>query len=120
VTIEDDVAATLRSSGAAFAFVFGSVAAGTARPESDLDVAAWWPGSAPAPWEVRVPEGVDLLVLNDASLELAGRVALEGRVILDDDRRSRVEWQATTRRIYLDEEERQQRLDDVFLRSRGR
>jgi hypothetical protein len=46
-------------------------AAGTARPDSDLDVAAHVGGAAPAPWEVRVPTGVDLLVLDAAPLSSA-------------------------------------------------
>lgn len=115
----DAAAEALRAAGAAFAFVFGSVVSGTARPGSDLDVAAWWLDEAPAPWDVAVPDGVDLLVLNDAPLELAGRVALHGRLLFDDDPPARVHWQASTRKVYLDEEERQRRLDEVFLRSRG-
>ena len=109
----------LRAAGARFAFVFGSVAGGTAGPSSDLDVAAFWGEGAPDPWDVGVPGGVDLLVLDDAPLELAGRVAMHGHLLFDDDPPARVGWQATTRRIYLDEEERQRRLDKVFLRSRG-
>lgn len=109
----------LRAAGATFAFVFGSVADGTATDTSDLDVAGYWGAAAPAPWDVVVPAGVDLLVLDHAPLELAGRVALHGRLLFDDDPPGRVRWQATTRRIYLDEELRQRWLDRVFLRSRG-
>ncbi len=109
----------LRRAGASFGFLFGSVVAGTDGPHSDLDVAAWWAEPPPDPWDVPVPAGVDLLVLNGAPLELAGRVALAGRLLFDDDPPARVQWQATTRLVYLDEEERQRRLDEVFLRSRG-
>lgn len=116
---DDEVTAALRASGATFAFVFGSAADGRASSRSDLDVAAWWPGSPPAPWEVAVPDETDLLVLNEAPLELAGRVALGGRLLYDDDPPARVQWQSLIRRMYLDEEDRQRRLDDVFLRSRG-
>lgn len=38
----DAVTAVLREAGASFALVFGSRARGDARPDSDLDVAAWW------------------------------------------------------------------------------
>ncbi|HET9612217.1 MAG TPA: HepT-like ribonuclease domain-containing protein [Acidimicrobiales bacterium] len=38
----DAVVASLRESGARFAFVHGSRATGTATPGSDFDVAAWW------------------------------------------------------------------------------
>jgi hypothetical protein len=71
-----------------------------------------------APWEVSLPAGVDLLVLNSAPLELAGRVALHGVLLFETDPAVRVRWQADTRRIYLDEEERQRRLDEIYLRRR--
>ncbi len=115
----ESIIEALRSAGAIFAFVFGSTAEGRKRPESDIDVGAWWAGAPPAPWDVRVPDGVDLLLLNDAPLELAGRVALRGDLLFDDDPSARVRWQSTIRRIYLDEEDRQQRLDAEFLRSHG-
>lgn len=88
--VEARATEVLRRAGARFAFVHGSRAAGTARPESDLDVAAWWGSHAPLPWEVDVPSHVDLLVLDHTSLELAGRVALRGRLLFDDDPPSRV------------------------------
>ncbi len=50
-----------------------------------------------------MPPGVDLLVLDHAPLELAGRVAARGRLLFDDDPVSRVRWEATTRKIYFDE-----------------
>jgi len=110
----DDVTEALRSAGARFAFVFGSVVEGRAQPHSDLDVAAWWGpagGSSTAPdvWDVVVPPGIDLLVLDRAPLELAGRVALRGELLFEDDPVARVRWQADTRRIYFDEEDRQRR-----------
>lgn len=69
---------TLRAAGAAFALVHGSRATATHRPDSDLDVAAWWAGDPPASFEVLLPPGGDLIVLNGAPLELAGRIALHG------------------------------------------
>lgn len=108
----------LRRAGARFAFLHGSRADGEERPGADLDVAAWWGSDAPAPWDIAVPDGVDLLVLDSAPLELAGRVALHGVLVFDDDPPARVEWQARTRLIYLDEEDRQRGLDTVFFDSR--
>lgn len=102
----DEAAAVrvLREDGARFAFVHGSRARGTdARPDSDLDVAAWWGAAHPAPWEVRLASTVDLLVLDDAPLWLAGRVAQYGRLLFDDDPAARVSWQADTRLRYLDD-----------------
>lgn len=97
------MADVLRSVGARFAVVHGSRASGTARPDSDLDVGAWWGEHPPASWEVDVPPGVDLVVLDTAPLWLAGRIAQEGRLLFDDDPRARVQWQADTRLRYLDE-----------------
>ncbi len=116
----DAVVAQLRSAGARFAFVHGSRSGGEEPVGSDLDVAAWWGSPAPAPWDVVLPDEVDLLVLDSAPLELAGRVALKGVLLFDDDPPARVEWQARTRLIYLDEEDRQRRLDRLFLAARPR
>lgn len=112
----------LREAGATFGFVHGSRAAGTHRADSDLDVAAWWPGAAPASFEVDLPDGVDLLVLNGAPLEVAGRIALHGQVLFDDDPPARVRWTATTRKIYLDELPRLEQSRREFLEGarRGR
>jgi len=114
--------ARLRSAGARFAFLHGSRAAGTARADSDLDVAAWWESDPPQAFEVLLPPGVDLLVLNDAPLELAGRVALGGRLLFDDDPPARVRWLAGTRKIYADELPRLRRSDREYAEAvrRGR
>jgi hypothetical protein len=100
---EQRVADMLRSAGARFALVHGSRARGDARPDSDLDVGAWWGVRPPASWEVDLPTGVDLIVLDTAPLWLAGRIAQESRLMFDDDPRARVRWQADTRLRYLDE-----------------
>ena len=66
-----------------FALVFGSHATGSARPNSDLDLAVW----ADRPlddWRLRaeLPDTVDVLDLSSASDGLAGRVAMTGLVVL--------------------------------------
>lgn len=114
---EHAVVADLRAAGARFAFVHGSRAGGHPRPDSDLDVAAWWGGRAPGSWEVPVPAGVDLLVLDTAPLWLAGRVALYGRLLFDDDPPARVAWQADTRTIYLDERPYIRLAQDEYLQA---
>jgi hypothetical protein len=62
------------------------------------------------------------MVLNDAPLELAGRIALDGELLFDDDSVARVRWVATTRKIYSDELPRIRRSHNEFLESvrRGR
>jgi predicted nucleotidyltransferase len=118
---EAEVVAVLREAGAAFALIFGSRARGSQRPDSDLDVAAWWDGHPPTPWELDLPAGVDLVILNDAPLELAGTISLEGEVLFSADEVARVRWVATTRRIWLDERPRFERAHREFLEAvRGR
>jgi predicted nucleotidyltransferase len=118
--MRNGIIATLRDAGARFAFIYGSTARGAARADSDLDIAAWWPEMAPPSFDVLLPPGVDLLVLNGAPLELAGRVALEGVLLLDDDPAARVHWLAQTRKIYFDEKPRIDRSHREFIESRMR
>lgn len=92
----------LQDAGAVFAYLHGSRVDDQAKAGSDVDVAAWFGRSVDA-WEVELPESVDLLVLDTAPLELAGRVAQHGRLLFEADPAARVAWQATTRKIYLDE-----------------
>jgi predicted nucleotidyltransferase len=122
-TLEDETISALRRSGASFALTFGSRARGDAGADSDLDVAAWWPDAAPNAWDVAVPAGVDLVVANTAPLELAGRIALEGVVLFDDDPPARVHWVADTRKIWLFERPRFERAHREFIEAaaaRGR
>jgi predicted nucleotidyltransferase len=116
--LRERIVADLRAAGARFALLHGSRAKGSARPDSDIDVAAHFGGAAPDVWRVEVPPHVDLIVLEHAPLELAGRIALHGALLFDDDPPLRVEWQATTRLVYLDEEHLQRRLDREFLEAR--
>jgi uncharacterized protein len=93
----------LQDLGAVFAYLHGSRASGTTGPDSDVDIAAYFDGRPPEAFQVLLPAGVDLVVLNRAPLELAGRIALDGKLLFERDSRARVVWEATTRKIYLDE-----------------
>ena len=115
VEVPDGTVEALRAAGARFALLHGSRAAGTARPDSDVDVAAWWAADPPPAFDVDLPAGVDLLVLNDAPLELAGPVAQNGLLVFDDDPPARVRWVATLRKIYADELPRMRRAHREFL-----
>jgi predicted nucleotidyltransferase len=121
-TLRQEIIDILRDAGAVFAFIHGSTARGTARAESDIDVAALWDTDAPPSFEVLLPPRVDLLVLNDAPLELAGRVAVEGVLLFEDDPVARVHWVAQTRKIYFDERPRIERSHQEFAEGlrRGR
>jgi uncharacterized protein len=117
-TPDDELAALatlLREAGGRFAFLHGSRVTGGSRPHSDVDVAVWFGGpSDDLALLGRLPAGVDLLVLDDAPLELAGRVAMHGKVLFERDPAERIEWQATTRKIYLDEQPRIERARADF------
>lgn len=112
-----EAVATLRSAGAAFAYLHGSRARGTQRSGSDIDLAACFGPGAPQSFEVLLPAGVDLVVLDHAPLELAGRIALEGVLLFEDDPAARVRWESTTRKIYFDELPRIRRSHEEFLAS---
>lgn len=89
------ITGVLRSVGARFAFVFGSRARGETHRDSDTDIAAFFGAQAPQAYEVLVPPGVDLLVLDDAPED-------------------RVAWLARTRKIYADERYRFERAHREF------
>ncbi len=120
--------AILRGSGAQFAYLHGSQAAGTARPDSDIDIdididiAAYFAEPVPASFELDLPPEFDLLILNGAPLEIAGRIALDGRLLFDDNPTARVRWESQTRKIYSDEKYRIDRSHREFLEAvrRGR
>jgi predicted nucleotidyltransferase len=98
----------LQAAGARFAYLFGSQASGRATDGSDIDLAAWFGRKDIAPWTIPGVdfETVDLVVLDDCPLELAGRVALSGKLLFEIDPAERVAWEATTRKIYSDEQPR--------------
>jgi uncharacterized protein len=100
----DDVAAV---------YVFGSVARGTAGPGSDVDVAVLF--NAPPPHtldgarftlegdlERAMHTPVDLVVLNDAPVDLRIRVLRDGRLLIDRDRSARIAFEVHTRNEFFD------------------
>jgi predicted nucleotidyltransferase len=99
----EQAVAMLRQAGARFAYLHGSRATDRYRPESDIDIAAYFGGQPPQSFDILLPHGVDLLILDDAPLELAGRVAVSGKLLFEDDQIARVRWEAMTRKIYFDE-----------------
>lgn len=113
----------LQSRGAVFGYLHGSRAAGSGRADSDIDIAAYFDQAPPPAFEVLLPAGVDLVVLNNAPLEIAGRIALHGKLLFQLDPGARVRWEATTRKIYLDELPRLNRAHREFAEAvlrRGR
>lgn len=114
----DRIVSVLRGAGARFGFVHGSRVGGPARLGSDLDVAAWFGRQDVRSWTLDLPDSVDLAVLDRLPLAVAGRIALHGVLLFDDDPPARVRWQADTRLRYLDETWLRQAVTADFLRAR--
>jgi hypothetical protein len=109
-----DLREALRRAGAVFGFLHGSRTTRDHLPGSDLDVAAWF-GRQVGAWEIDLPSRTDLLVLDTAGLELAGRVAQRGVLLLDDDPPLRVAWQADRCKRYLDQSHQRAALVDTVF-----
>ncbi|ODS57342.1 MAG: hypothetical protein ABS36_05480 [Acidobacteria bacterium SCN 69-37] len=95
------------------AYVFGSVARGTASPTSDVDLGvllAQPPASTlegrlldyEAELERRLGVPVQLVILNDAPPDLAHRVLRDGLVIMERDRSARLRFEVRTRNLFFD------------------
>lgn len=95
------------------AYLYGSVARGTAGPASDVDVALLYRGARPRTLE-GLPldlEGrleralgrtVQLVVLNEAPVDLVHRVLHDGRLVLERDRSARIRFEVKARNEYFD------------------
>lgn len=116
----DGLRAVLRDHDITFALVFGSHADGTANGQSDVDLGVWSATSFDR-WglEGDLPDDIDLVDLSRAPEGLAGRVAMTGVVVLDDDPATRIRWQADTRKRHLDESFRRDRFRRDFVRAHG-
>ncbi len=96
------------------AYVFGSVAQGRARPQSDVDIAVLLAADLDEEtrfdrrlrigWEVEriIGRQTDLVVLNDAPPLLQHQVLKHGRLIFERDRAARVEFEVRAGKIYAD------------------
>ena len=113
----EETVEVLEASGALFGYLHGSRAAGAHRGDSDIDVAAFYGDDAPQSYDILLPPMVDLIVLDHAPLELAGRIAARGRLLFEVDRVARVRWESMTRKIYFDELPRISRAHDEFAAS---
>jgi predicted nucleotidyltransferase len=76
-----------------FAYIFGGLASGEQRPLSDIDIAVYLDSYADkadskleiigALSEVMKTDEIDLVILNDASTSLVGRILKKKRIIVD-------------------------------------
>lgn len=94
-------------------YLFGSVARGAAGPASDVDVAVLFARNPPAllagprfslegDLERALGRPVDLVVLNDAPVDLRTRVLRDGRILIDRDRSARIAFEVRTRNEAFD------------------
>jgi predicted nucleotidyltransferase len=128
--LEELAVGVFRDQPVVFAYLFGSRASGQDRTGSDWDVAVYVePALDPAArFELRLTLGarleaglreeVDLVVLNDAPLQLAGRIIQSRTVIYSRDEPARVRYESLTMRMFMDFEIhakpfRQRRLDAI-------
>ena len=99
-------------SGVVAIYVFGSMARGTARRRSDLDLAAMVRGSLQGMERVEMETAlsnllhrdVDLVVFGQATPLLQHQILKYGRLVYEADVRERVRQEIVARRHYLDGE----------------
>lgn len=102
-----------RNEDAAAVYLFGSVARGQGRADSDVDVAVLYgkpvePGLAglrlglAGDIEERLGRRVDLVVLDNQPPDLVHRVLRDGLLILENDRSARIRFEVTARNEYFD------------------
>jgi uncharacterized protein len=113
----------------AFSYLFGSVARGEDRPDSDLDVAVHFePGTDAATrfqhglrlggeLDIALQRAVDVIDLEDAPLRLAGRILTERVVVTGHQRVDRVRWETAIYRPYVDVEYHAREMDRLVLRA---
>ncbi|HSU80920.1 MAG TPA: nucleotidyltransferase domain-containing protein [Thermoanaerobaculia bacterium] len=94
--------------GIAAAYLFGSVARGTAGPRSDVDVGVLYREDPPltleglglrleGDLEILLGKPVQVVVLNRAPVDLAIRVLRDGKLLVDQDRTKRIDFEVKTR-----------------------
>jgi predicted nucleotidyltransferase len=94
-------------------YLFGSAARGTARIDSDVDVAVLLHNPPPrtldgprlsieGELERTLGAPVDLVVLNDAPVDLCIRVLRDGRLLVDRDPSARIAFEVRTRNEAFD------------------
>lgn len=93
-------------------YLFGSRASGAARTDSDVDIGVLFtmpPArtlegrfSLEGDLEQQLGRPVDLVVLNDAPVDLRIRVLREGRLLVDRDRAARIAFEVRTRNEAFD------------------
>ena len=101
------------SRGAVAVYLFGSVARGEARADSDVDVGVLFEQEPPATLDApqfaveaelerRFGRAVQVVALNRASSDLVHRALRDGRLVLDRDPAARTRFEVRSRNEYFD------------------
>jgi predicted nucleotidyltransferase len=111
--LRDFLAANAERQGIAAAYLFGSVARGTAKPGSDVDVGILYSEEPPRTLDglglglegeledlLKLP--VQVVVLNRAPVDLIIRVLRDGKLLVDRDRSKRVRFEVRARNEFWD------------------
>jgi uncharacterized protein len=98
--------------GVAAVYLFGSTARGDAHADSDVDVAVLFEVTPPHTLHGRFALGseleralgrpVDLIVMNDAPVDLRIRVLRDGELLVDRNKSMRIASEVRTRNEYFD------------------
>jgi predicted nucleotidyltransferase len=111
--LREILTARAAADGIAAAYLFGSVARGTARPDSDVDVGVLYSADPPrtlaglafgleGDLESALGLPVQLVVLNHAPVDLIVRVLRDGKLLVDRDRSRRIEFEVHSRNEFWD------------------
>ena len=111
----DDIVAKVRhvlehEPGIVVAWIFGSVARGTARPESDVDVAVAFDDVLPLPRLLDLQAALTELLQKEtqvvdvrrAPVDLVHRVLRDGILVVERDRSKRIRLEVDARNRYFD------------------
>jgi predicted nucleotidyltransferase len=111
--LREFLTANAEREGIAAAYLFGSVARGTAGPRSDVDVGILYSEAPPRTLEglglglegdleslLGIP--VQVVVLNRAPVDLTIRVLRDGKLLVDRDRSKRIRFEVKTRFEFWD------------------